>query len=230
MAYNDPAVESESSLDLDLVRDFLMKNPSFVRADSELLYCIAKDPGSGNVISIEELARNRLLKDSKAARSRFAQIVEAARNNYESQIRVQEAIIAVLDSVDADDLKDRLSGHVAFALAADSCVIAISENNSQDKELDKVGSFVEHLVPREQPIFIGPVIGVRNWLYGNNAKCVQSEALVRVEFGKTRRLGLLAIGSSDASCFNEEMGQELVTFFARVVERVLTRLEKDGQL
>lgn len=230
MAKLDAQLAMDNGLDLDMVRDFIMQNPDFVRQDEELLVRIAQIPANGNVVSLDELARNRMLRETRAAKSRFAQIVETARSNYESQIRVQEAIIAVLDSVDADDLRDRLSGHVAFSLAADACVLAVSESSAGGEALDKMGSVIERLVPIERPIHIGPVDRTRNWLYGTEAQYIRSEALARIEFGRSRRIGMLAIASADIDCFREDMGQELVTFFARVVERVLTRLEAEGQI
>lgn len=230
MAKLDAQLAMDNGLDLDMVRDFIMQNPDFVRQDEELLVRIAQIPANGNVVSLDELARNRMLRETRAAKSRFAQIVETARSNYESQIRVQEAIIAVLDSVDADDLRDRLSGHVAFSLAADACVLAVSESSAGGEALDKMGSVIERLVPIERPIHIGPVDRTRNWLYGEEAQYIRSEALARIEFGRSRRIGMLAIASADIDCFREDMGQELVTFFARVVERVLTRLEAEGQI
>ena len=230
MAKQELQFATQDGLDLDLMRDFIMQNPDFVRTDEELLVRIATDPHSGNVVSLGELARNRLLRETHAAKSRFAQIVATARSNYESQIRVQEAIIAILDSKDVVDLRDRLSGHVAFSLAADACVLAISDSSANGEVLDKMGSVLERLVPIERPIHIGPIDKTRPWLYGNEAQFIKSEALARIEFGTERRVAMLAIASSDIDCFREDMGLELITFFARVVERVLTRLSAQGQL
>jgi uncharacterized protein YigA (DUF484 family) len=230
MAYQDVAFAQHPDLDLDLVRDFLMHNPDFVREDLELLNRIAAEPKSGNVVAIADLARERMAKETRAARSKFSAIVETARANYEAQIRVQEAIIAVLDSRDPDDLNERLSGHVAFALAADACVLAVSESSSTSQGLDKAGGAIERLVPIEQPIILGTIDRPRAWLYGDRAQYLRSEALARLEFGPDRRLAILAIASNDIDAFRADHGGELVTFFARVLERVLTRFASDGLL
>jgi uncharacterized protein len=230
MAYSDAAIYQEPELDLDLVRDFLMQNPEFVRQDSELLNCIAAQPQAGNVIAIADLARDRMLRETRAARSRFSAIVETARANYEAQIRVQEAIIAVLDARDPADLNQRLAGHVAFALAADACVIAVSDTCASDQGLDKVGGAIERLVPIEQPITLGPIDRPLLWLYGENAGQLRSGALARLEFGPQRRLAILGLASTDIDAFRKEHGGELVTFFARVLERVLTRFAVEGML
>jgi uncharacterized protein len=230
MAYSDAAILHEPELDLDLVRDFLMQNPEFVRNDGELLNCIAAEPHGGNVVAIADLARERMMRETRSARSRFSAIVETARANYEAQIRVQEAIIAVLDARDPQDLNDRLSGHVAFALAADACVIAVSDTGAQSQGLDKVGGAIERLVPIEHPITMGPIDRPRPWLYSERNGHLRSEALARLEFGPDRRLAILALASSDADAFRPEHGGELVTFFARVLERVLTRFVVEGML
>lgn len=230
MANTDAAISHETELDLDLVRDFLMQNPNFVRHDGELLNCIAAEPPAGNVIAIADLARDRMMRETRAARSRFSAIVETARANYEAQIRVQEAIIAVLDARDPDDLNERLTGHVAFALAADACVIAVSEMGAHSQGLDKVGGAIERLVPIENPITMGTIDRAKPWLYGEQHRHLRSEALARLEFGPQRRLAILALASSDVDAFRAEHGGELVTFFARVLERVLSRFVADGTL
>jgi uncharacterized protein len=230
MAYSDAALAHELELDLDLVRDFLMSNPDFVRSDSELLNVIAAEPRAGNVVAIADLARDRMMRETRAARSKFSAIVETARANYEAQIRVQEAIIAVLDARDPEDLNQRLSGHVAFALAADSCVICLSECGAESQGLDKVGGAIERLVPVEAPIMMGTIDRPRTWLYAERATFLKSEALARLEFGTDRRLAILALASGDVDAFRAEHGGELVTFFARVLERVLTRFAVEGML
>jgi uncharacterized protein len=230
MAYTDAAILHEPELDLDLVRDFLMQNPEFVRNDGELLNRIAAEPQAGNVVAIADLARERMMRETKAARSRFSTIVDTARANYEAQIRVQEAIIAVLDARDPEDLNERLSGHVAFALAADACVIAVSETGAHSQGLDKVGGTIERLVPIEHPVLMGMIDRPRAWLYSEQNGHLRSEALARLEFGPQRRLAILALASRDVDAFRAEHGSELVTFFARVLERVLTRFAAEGML
>jgi uncharacterized protein len=230
MAPHDTAFAYGPELDLDQMRDFLMQNPDFVRHDPELLNRIAEEPVSGNIVSIADLARERLMRETRAAKSRFSAIVETARANYEAQIRVQEAIIAVLDARDPDDLNERLSGHVAFALAADACVLAVSENTVHAQALDKAGAAIERLVPVERPVLMGLIDRPRAWLYGEESAAMRSEALARLEFGPDRRIALLALASADPQAFRSDHGAELVTFFARVLERVLGRFVEDGVL
>lgn len=210
------------------MRDFLLSNPAFVRDDGELLAAVSTEPSAGNVVAIGDLARDRLLRENRAARSRFSLVVETARANYEAQVRVQEAIISILDAEDPDDLNDRLSGHVAFALAADACVLAVSASHAASEALDRAGAAVERLAPADRPVRLGPAGPDRAWLYGAAAPDMRSEALARLEFGPSRRLALLALASSDPDAFGADHGGELVTFFARVLERVLARFARDG--
>jgi uncharacterized protein len=217
-------------LDLDLVRDFLMDNPDFVRSDTELLSVIAAEPRGGNVISLGDLARERLLRETRSAQARFHEIVETARSNYESQMRVQEAILAILDATSPEDLAERMTSHVAFVLAADACIFVASESRATDQALDRIGSAVERLVPACTPVHMGPLDRPRTWLYGDHGAMLQSEALARLEFGPERRIGMLVLASHDIEAFRSDHGAELVQFFARVLERVLARFVESGQL
>lgn len=230
MAKMEAQIASSKNIDFDDIREFLIQNPEFIRQDEELLAAIVTDRNNGNVVSLEELARNRLLKETRQAKSRFTQIVETARNNYESQIRVQEAIIAVLDAKSGEDLRDILANHVAFSLAADACVLVLSDSPANSESMDRMGCIIERIVPIEHSVNIGASNNARTWLYGDNAQYIRSEALARIEFGKSRRLGMLAIASSDIDCFRQDMGQELITFFARIVERVLDKLEVESEI
>jgi uncharacterized protein len=232
MAFIDAAYVPQRSpdLDLDLVRDFLMANPDFIRDDADLLAAIATEPQSGNVVHIGDLARERMAREARGARARFDQIVETARANYESQIRVQEAILAILDARDPDDLFDRMGGHVAFALMADVCTFVISESCATDQALDRTGGVIERMVPLQAPVLMGPCDAPRTWLYGEDAHLLRSEALARIEIGPQRRLGLLVLASQDRDAFRTDHGDELVTFLSRVVSRVLARFDQSGML
>lgn len=230
MAFIDAAYVAGPELDLDLVRDFLMDNPEFVRSDSELLAVIAHEPRSGNVVSLGDLARERLLRETRSAQARFHDVVETARANYEAQMRVQEAILAILDATSPEDLAARMSGHVAFALAADACLFVATDARATDQALDRLGGAVERLVPACTPVHMGPIDRPRGWLYGEHGAMLQSEALARLEFGPERRIGMLVLASHDIEAFRSDHGAELVQFFARVLERVLGRFAEAGQL
>jgi uncharacterized protein YigA (DUF484 family) len=52
---------------------------------------------------------------------------------------------------------------------------------------------------------------------------VQSTALVRMAIWEPARQGLLAFGSTEPHGFTPDMGAELVSFIARVVERTAER-------
>jgi uncharacterized protein YigA (DUF484 family) len=106
--------------------------------------------------------------------------------------------------------------------------LAVSETDAASQALDKAGSAIERLVPANQPTILGAIDRPRAWLYGDRSASLRSEALARLEFGPTRRLAILAIASSDLSAFRPEHGGELVLFFARVLERVLSRFADDG--
>ena len=127
-------------------------------------------------------------------------------------------------------MRDILANHVAFSLAADACVLVLSDSPANSESMDRMGCIIERIVPIEHSVNIGASNNARTWLYGENAQYIRSEALARIEFGKSRRLGMLAIASSDIDCFRQDMGQELITFFARIVERVLDKLEVESEI
>jgi uncharacterized protein YigA (DUF484 family) len=60
-------------------------------------------------------------------------------------------------------------------------------------------------------------------LFGERAPEVRSMALVRLAIWEPARQGVIAFGSADEEGFTADMGAELVTFLARVVERTAER-------
>jgi len=60
-------------------------------------------------------------------------------------------------------------------------------------------------------------------LFGGLAPFIGSVALARLTIWSPARTGVIAFGSTDPDAFAPEMGAELVTFLARVVERTAER-------
>ena len=60
-------------------------------------------------------------------------------------------------------------------------------------------------------------------LFGESAGEVRSMSMVRMAIWEPSLQGLLVFGSADPDGFTPEMGAELVTFLARVVERTAER-------
>jgi uncharacterized protein len=60
-------------------------------------------------------------------------------------------------------------------------------------------------------------------LFGDLGPIVGSVALVRLNVGAGLRQGVLAFAGVEADAFSADMGSDLVTFLARVVERTAER-------
>jgi uncharacterized protein YigA (DUF484 family) len=60
-------------------------------------------------------------------------------------------------------------------------------------------------------------------LFGHLAPVIGSMALMRLAIGDPARQGVVAFGSVDVDSFSADMGEELVSFLARVLERTAER-------
>jgi uncharacterized protein YigA (DUF484 family) len=60
-------------------------------------------------------------------------------------------------------------------------------------------------------------------VYGEEAEYVRSEACLKLDFGKGRLPGMLAMGSEDPHQFSPQQGTDLLAFFTGVFERVMRR-------
>ena len=59
--------------------------------------------------------------------------------------------------------------------------------------------------------------------YGAQSGAIRSEALLRLDFGKGRLPGLLALGAGDPHRFKAAQGTDLLGFFGGVFERTMRR-------
>ena len=60
-------------------------------------------------------------------------------------------------------------------------------------------------------------------VYGTEAGFIRSEALLRLDFGRGRLPGMLALGSEDPHQFRATQGTDLLAFFAGIFERTMRR-------
>lgn len=212
------------ALDTDTVRDYLTRNPDFVREDAELFALLADKPAVDGVVDLGAAAREKLLVELKQLKALNESIVETARANLATQSQVHMAVLALLEADNLAALDKKVAGRVAGALGVDICRVFIEEHAPlKDAEAIKPTSagFVADVLGQKVER-LGPVME-RNAhaLYGPQGARVRSEAIVRLDFHGHD--GLLALAARDPNLFQSGQGTELLNFMARVLERLIAR-------
>jgi uncharacterized protein YigA (DUF484 family) len=205
------------------IRDFLRAEPDFLHQDPDLLSDLGLRADGGNVVDFGPLALAR----AAAAHEREAivrrQIEATARANFSAQAQTHAAVIDMLDARNHSDLARRVDdiATLRFGLAAGVMVlegpgrVPAGWHALIEGQIDMIMG--DHGVARMG--FHAPALG----LFGDKLDQVQSMAIVRLALWEPSRQGLLAFGSADPLGFTPDMGTELVSFLARVVERTAER-------
>jgi uncharacterized protein YigA (DUF484 family) len=150
-------------------------------------------------------------------------VEEVARANFSAQAQTHGAVVDLLDSRNHSDLARRVDdiARQRFGLAAG--VIALECERPPAGWRMLVEGQVDMILGGQQRLarmgFAPTALG----LFGEGAGPIASMAMVRMAIWEPSRQGLLAFGSSDPQGFTEDMGNELVAFLARVVERTAER-------
>lgn len=220
---SDATNASRKPVDAESVRDFLRVQPEFLRQDENLLGELGLRLDAANVVDFGP----RALARAAAAHKREAtvrQAIEAnARANYSAQAQTHAAVIDLLDARNHADLARRVDEMARGRFGLASGVVALEGPDRVPAGWYALAEGQVDMILGEAPIarmgFFAPALP----LFGGQAETIRSMALVRMAVWEPRREALIAFGSTDPEGFTPDMGNELVNFLARVVERTAER-------
>jgi uncharacterized protein YigA (DUF484 family) len=211
------------TLEWPAVRRFLQADPSLIQADGELLAELGLRVHAANVVDFipPALARRALALAPEMAARRELEAV--ARANFLAQAQTHAAVVELLEARNHADLARRMSeaAKLRFNLAAG--VIALERPGRTPagwRELDP--GMTDALLGPDGLCRMGPPLHAQA-LFGEAAEQIASAALIRLAIWNPARQGVLAFGSPDPDGFTLDMGAELTSFLARVVERTAER-------
>ncbi len=209
--------------DWAVVRDFLQAEPERLRGDPGLLDTLGLRVHHANVVDFSRVAVTRL-EQAKAREAEQRVAVEAvARANFAAQAQTHAAVLDLMEARNLADLARRVDevARLRFGLEAGAVAIeGIGPTPAGWHALED--EVVDAVLGPESLARMGPVEDPTD-VFGERGTRVRSAALVRISLWEPARQGLLAFGSADPDGFVEGMGVELVSFLARVSERVAER-------
>jgi uncharacterized protein YigA (DUF484 family) len=218
------AGDNEEAPSLEALRQFIRSEPEFLRGDPELLAHLGLKVDSGNVIDFGHAALARVHAAHRMESDARQYLETTARENFAAQAQTHGAVIDLLESRNHADLARRVEelaqrrfGLLAGALALEGPGrTPAGWRPLAEGQVDLALGGVERL---DAMGFIPTAHG----LFRERGAEIGSVALVRVAIWEPARQGLLAFASADPEGFTPDMGTELVSFLARVVERTAER-------
>ena len=216
----------------------VLADPGLVLDDPEVMRALvmtSERAMGGNIVDLRGMAMERLEARLERLDETHRAVISAAYDNLASTNQIHRALLRLLDAERFETFVLDLGGEVADVLRVDCLrlVLESPETGGSLGTLDTVlkvraPGYVEHYMSAGRPTPPRPIVlrqGVppETSPYGDSAADLRSEALMRLDLGKTRLPGMLAMGSEDPHRFKAGQGTDLLTFFTGVFERVLRR-------
>jgi len=211
----------------------VLEDPAMMRA----LVTASERAMGGNVVDLRAMAMDRLEARLARLEETHRAVIAAAYENLSSSNQIHRALIRLLDAERFEDFVLDLGGEVADILRVDCLRLVLeSPDRSEGAALGKLDAVLKVRAPGfidsymslgrnapARPIVLRQGVPVEGGPYGMRAGDLHSEALMRLDLGKGRLAGLLAMGSEDPHRFKTGQGTDLLGFFTGVFERVLRR-------
>ncbi len=212
------------------VCDYLDAHPAFLAKHVDVLTRQTLPGQSGTdgerVIDFQHMQVQRLRSENERLRQFQTEVLTAARANVSAQALVHEAVLMLMEAESLEHLVHVITQDLAPALGID--VVTLCVEGSEGDGRPSVQNL--HVLPEGTiDALLGPGKTVRlagerpddGTVFGPAAGLIESHALARLDLGEAAPLGLLALGSREATKYEAGQGSELLGFLGLSVERLL---------
>lgn len=229
--------------DLDKIRALIVENPGIVLDDFEVVRALAATENISlgeNVVDIRSVAFKALETRLERFREENERFVALSQDNLERTVQTQNAVLALLEPGTFGAYCGAVAGPVAelLSVARLKLVFEGTDMSGLYPERVRVGTarglisrvpsgFISAYADREDgasSTFVLREVEIGDpAVYGDVSGAIQSEALIRIFSGELGRKTVLALGSRQASHFQEGMGTDLLQFFGDAFARITLR-------
>jgi uncharacterized protein YigA (DUF484 family) len=162
-------------------------------------------------------------------------VIAAAYENLAGTNQIHRAILRLLDPSEFESFLRGLGGEVTEILQVDKITLVLeSVQREDDPAVERLHSVLTVAEPgfinsyllqgrsgQTRQVTLRQVQNASPVVYGEAANWIGSEACIKLDFGKGRLPGLLAMGSEDPHHFSPQQGSDLLGFFGGVFERTM---------
>ena len=207
----------------EAVRELLRAHREALLGDAQLLAEFGLRLYAANVVDFGPVALSRAAAAHRRESDHRQRLEAVSRANFAAQARTHASVIDLIEAADLADLARRADSMARLQFGLLTGVVAMEgEDGAPDGWRRLARGQVDLLIGRGKTVRMG-VVPTAVGLFGDLGPIVGSVALVRLSMGPARRQGVLAFAGVEADAFSADMGPDLVTFLARVVERTAER-------
>jgi len=228
---------------LGKLRDRLMREPEMILDDRALMKALvaANDKNAGsNVIDLRGIALDRLEQRFERLADTHQSVIAAAYENLSGTKQIQRAVLALLEPLDFTEFLHSLGSEIRDILQVDSIRLCLespaSGKSSQDKLIEEYGNILGFYAPGSiqeyltngrnmaaRSVTLRQVSHASATLYGDQARWIRSEALMKLNLGTGNLPGMLALGSENPHKFHPNQGTDILLFLSEAFERSMRR-------
>ncbi|PRY22640.1 hypothetical protein CLV78_106181 [Aliiruegeria haliotis] len=233
---------SDVAVDLEELREKILTEPDVILDDRDIMRVLIsaneKSLG-GNIVDLRGIAMERLESRLDRLEDTHRSVIAAAYDNLAGTNQIHRAVLTMMDPVDFEGFLKGIGTDVAAILRVDSLRLVLeSEANSEGEiavrrlgevlTVVKPGFIADYLtqgrdgVPLRQ-VTLRQLRPDAEVLYGDATQWINSEALLKLDFGEGRLPGMLVLGSEDPHQFRPNQATDLLAFLAGVFERQMRR-------
>jgi hypothetical protein len=222
----------------DEVRDRLIAAPEVILEDRDLMKALiaANERAMGtNIVDLRGIAMERLEARLDRLEDTHRSVIAAAYENLAGTNQIHRAILKLLDPVEFESFLTNLGSEVSAILRVDALRLVLESTHEADEAIDRLAQvltvakpgFVETYLAAgragARPVVLRQTVAESAVVYGEQARLIRSEAVMRLDLGEGRLPGMIVFGSEDAHQFRPNQGTDLLAFFAGVFERAMRR-------
>jgi uncharacterized protein YigA (DUF484 family) len=219
----------ELPLEEKTVADYLRDNPEFFHNNTSLLAALQIPHAVGPAVSLVEHQVKVLRDQNSQLKRKLMDLVHVARDNNRLNERMHQLTLGLIKAGSLEGLLDTLRDNLLGEFKADTVVIKLHgmpEAQARECGVDIFDPEAGELVHFESFLKSSrPQCGrfkqeQLQYLFGDQAQAIESVALIPLGIKST--LGLLAIGSREASRFHPGMGTLFLTHLGELTGLLLS--------
>ncbi|MBS0517684.1 MAG: DUF484 family protein [Proteobacteria bacterium] len=213
----------------DDVVAYLKAHPDFFTKHAELagelgLTSAVQSPG---VIDMQQAILKRLRSEIDRLKSERTEIIANSKQNQIVQNRIQAAVISIIQAPSFEKMIHVVTHELPELLDVDFITLAIEANADAPKKAPVRGIYV--LSPGAIDMAIGESKHARlrsniagdEAFFGDVARFVQSDVLLRLRVSSGSPDGVMCFGSRNPEAFGPDMATELLFFLSKVLENTI---------
>jgi uncharacterized protein len=215
--------KEESNLTPKQVEQYLREHPEFFNEHLHLLEQMRiPHPTSGNAVSLISKQLELFRSRHQELESQLTELIEIARENDTSYVRMHKLTLALLDSKTVEEAVENLETVLSEYFLTDFVAIRIIKHRPEmtnsnlyiEPDSDELKPFSKELASNE-PTCGHPSLTQAKILFGDSSLEVKSYAIMPMMF--TELEGFLAVGSREDGRFHYSMGSLFLTQMSEIV-------------